>query len=56
LGLVTVIGPLVYSHLVINVTGQRTLDKKLAREKPGYAEYMQSTSGLIPMPPRSRDD
>jgi steroid 5-alpha reductase family enzyme len=54
LGLLTVIGPLVYSHLVINVTGQRTLDKKLSREKPGYREYMETTSGLIPLPPKSR--
>jgi len=35
------------------VTGQRTLDKKLAREKPGYAAYMANTSGLIPMPPKN---
>jgi steroid 5-alpha reductase family enzyme len=48
-----VIGPLVYSWLVINVTGQATLDKKLAREKPHYADYMRKTSGLIPRPPRT---
>jgi steroid 5-alpha reductase family enzyme len=54
LGWLTIIGPVVYSHLVINITGQRTLDKKLSREKPGYREYMESTSGLIPMPPRTR--
>lgn len=54
LGIFTIIGPLMYSHLVINVTGQRTLDKKLANEKPGYREYMEATSGLIPMPPRRR--
>ncbi|MCP5190122.1 MAG: DUF1295 domain-containing protein [Pseudomonadales bacterium] len=47
------IGPVVYSWLVINVTGQATLDKKLSREKPGYAEYMRRTSGLIPRRPRS---
>lgn len=46
-----VVGPLVYSYLVINVTGQATLDKKLSREKPGYAEYVRRTSGLIPRPP-----
>ena len=46
-----VVGPLVYSWLVINVTGQATLDKKLAREKPEYADYMRRTSGLIPRPP-----
>lgn len=54
LALLTIIGPLLYSHLVINVTGQATLDKKLARERPGYEQYMESTSGLIPMPPRSK--
>ena len=56
IGIITIIGPLVYSYLVINVTGQRTLDKKLAREKPGYQEYMDTTSGLIPMPPRRKYD
>ncbi|MEJ8567887.1 DUF1295 domain-containing protein [Elongatibacter sediminis] len=54
LGWLTVIGPIVYSYLVINVTGQRTLDKKLAREKPGYRAYMECTSGLVPWPPRRR--
>ena len=52
LGVLTVIGPILYTFLIINVTGQRTLDKKLAREKPGYAAYMESTSGLIPMRPK----
>jgi len=54
IGILTIIGPLIYSYLVINITGQRTLDKKLAKEKPGYREYMETTSGLIPMPPRSK--
>lgn len=47
-----IIGPIVYSWLVINVTGQATLDKKLSREKPAYADYVRRTSGLIPRPPR----
>jgi steroid 5-alpha reductase family enzyme len=47
-----VIGPVAYSWLVINVTGQRTLDKKLAREKPQYGQYIRTTSGLIPRLPR----
>lgn len=53
-GLATIVGPLVYSYLVINVTGQATLDKKLARERPGYKDYMERTSAMIPMPPRKR--
>ncbi len=53
LALLTVLGPLAYSHLIVNVTGQATLDKKLAREKPGYAEYMARTNGMIPWPPKA---
>jgi len=52
IGLLTIFGPVIYTYLIINVTGQRTLDKKLARERPGYKAYMKNTSGLIPMPPR----
>jgi steroid 5-alpha reductase family enzyme len=50
--LLTVIGPILYTYLIVNITGQATLDKKLARERPGYKEYMESTSGIIPMPPK----
>lgn len=50
-GVLTIVGPILYTYLIINVTGQATLDKKLAKERPGYKEYMQTTSGLIPMPP-----
>jgi steroid 5-alpha reductase family enzyme len=52
---VTVVGPLAYSYLIVNITGQATLDKKLAREKPGYAEYMARTNGMIPWPPKRPD-
>jgi steroid 5-alpha reductase family enzyme len=52
----SVVGPLVYSHLIVNITGQATLDKKLAREKPGYADYMARTSGMIPWPPKTPQD
>jgi steroid 5-alpha reductase family enzyme len=51
-GFLTIIGPILYTYLIINVTGQRMLDRKLAREKPDYAAYMASTSGLIPLPPK----
>lgn len=55
LALFTVFGPLVYSHLIVNITGQATLDKKMAREKPAYADYMQRTNGMIPWPPKPRE-
>ncbi len=53
-GLLTIVGPLVYTYLIVNVTGQKTLDKKLARERPGYRAYMERTSGIIPIRPRLR--
>lgn len=46
--LITVVGPLYMNHMLVNVTGQRTLEKKMLREKPGYKEYVKSTSGFIP--------
>jgi steroid 5-alpha reductase family enzyme len=55
LAFVTVVGPLAYSYLIVNITGQATLDKKLAREKPGYAEYMARTNGMIPWWPKPAD-
>jgi steroid 5-alpha reductase family enzyme len=52
-GLATVIGPAVYSYLVVNVTGKRPLEKQMLK-RPGYREYMDRTSGLIPLPPRKQ--
>lgn len=49
---ITVVGPVAMTHFLVNVTGMRTLDKKLAREKPGYSDYMARTSGFVPMPPK----
>lgn len=54
-GLLTAIGPVVYTYLIINITGQRTLEKKLVRERPDYQAYMNSTSGIIPMRPGKRN-
>ena len=48
----TIIGPAAMTHFLINVTGVATLDKKMAREKPGYAAYMARTSSFVPLPPK----
>ncbi|GGE32043.1 membrane protein [Marinicauda pacifica] len=54
LALPTVVGPILMTHFLINVTGVATLDKKMAREKPGYADYMARTSGFVPWPPKAK--
>lgn len=46
------VGVLLYSWLVVRVTGKATLEKKLGREKPGYEDYVRTTSGLIPWFPK----
>lgn len=52
-GWLTLVGPAVYTWLIVRVTGKATLEKKLRSERPDYADYVQSTSGLIPWPPKA---
>lgn len=51
--LVGAVGVAIYSWLVVRVTGKATLEKKMSREKPEYAEYVRRTSGLIPWFPKA---
>ncbi len=46
----TVIGPLVMSVLLIRVSG-KGLTEKLMQKRPGFAEYVERTSGFFPLPP-----
>jgi steroid 5-alpha reductase family enzyme len=47
----TVVSPLVMSTLLVRVSGKRLLEAHLGG-RPGYADYMSRTSGLVPLPPR----
>jgi steroid 5-alpha reductase family enzyme len=49
----TILSPLVMSTLLIGVSGKRLLEHHM-RHRPGYAEYVERTSGFFPRPPRSR--
>ncbi|MCD2189814.1 DUF1295 domain-containing protein [Actinomycetospora soli] len=51
-GLVTVVGPLLMSYLLVNVTGKELTEKGMS-DRPGYAEYVERTSGFFPLPPGS---
>jgi steroid 5-alpha reductase family enzyme len=51
-GIAAFAAPLLLTHYLLNVTGVRTLEKKLLREKPGYADYAARTSAFVPLPPR----
>jgi steroid 5-alpha reductase family enzyme len=47
----TMVGPLVMTYLLTRLSGVPLLEKKLARTRPGYAEYVARTSSFVPWPP-----
>ena len=51
-GGLTVFAPALMTFLLLRVTGKKLLERRLARSRPGYAEYVVRTSGFIPRPPR----
>jgi steroid 5-alpha reductase family enzyme len=52
-GIVTVVSPIVMTHLLVNRTGKALLEKTMGRTKgPEYAEYVARTSGFVPRPPK----
>lgn len=53
LGFLTVVSPLAMTWFLVNVTGQRLLDARMAANRPGYREYMARTSGFVPLPPKT---
>lgn len=51
-GWATLAAPLVMAWLLTKLSGMPLLEAEMARRKPGYAEYMRTTSALVPWPPR----
>jgi steroid 5-alpha reductase family enzyme len=54
LGVATVICPLVMNYLLLKKTGKPLLEAHLSTTRPGYAEYIERTSGFFPWPPGRR--
>ncbi len=53
LGILTVFAPILMTRMLINKTGKRMLDRRLAKTRgDAYLAYAARTSGLIPRPPR----
>jgi steroid 5-alpha reductase family enzyme len=44
-------GPIIMTVLLTRVSGKDLLEKSMS-ERPGYKEYVERTSGFIPLPPR----
>ena len=41
------------AFLLIRFSGMPLLEQEMTRRKPGYAEYVRTTSALIPWPPKA---
>jgi len=55
IGLLTVVSPLLMTHLLVNVTGKALLERQMNRTRgQAYADYVARTSGFFPLPPRRR--
>ncbi len=50
----TIAGPLFLTFTLTRWSGKPLLEARLAKRRPGYAAYIQRTSGFFPWPPRAR--
>lgn len=51
-GVATILSPVAMVLLLTVGSGKALTERKMAKEKPGFAEYAARTSGFIPLPPR----
>jgi len=51
--LLTAVGPALMTRLLTKTTGKELMEKHLS-QRAGYAEYVERTSGFLPLPPGSR--
>lgn len=52
-GWASLIAPALMAWMLVKLSGMPMLEADMAKRKPGYADYMRSTSALIPWPPKS---
>lgn len=50
----SVIGPIFLTFTLTRWSGKALLEKGLHKTRPGYADYVQRTSGFFPWPPKTR--
>ncbi|GLY27754.1 DUF1295 domain-containing protein [Kineosporia sp. NBRC 101731] len=48
----TLLSPLLMTWFLAAKTGKPLMERQLSKSRPGYAEYVDRTSGFIPLPPR----
>ena len=50
----TIFSPILMTLMLVKVSGVGLLEKTLAKTKPGYQDYMQTTSAFVPWLPRRK--
>jgi steroid 5-alpha reductase family enzyme len=53
-GAYTIASPIAMTWLLLRVSGVALLERSLVRTRPGYREYVETTSAFVPRPPRRR--
>ena len=51
-GWISLLAPAVMAWLLMKLSGVPLLEAEMVKRKPGYADYVRSTSALIPWPPK----
>lgn len=54
IGALTFASPALMAWFLSFKTGKPLLEKQMAKAKPGYADYMERTSGFFPLPPKTK--
>lgn len=54
LGLIGLASAALMTWLLVARTGKALTEKRMSASKPGYRQYLESTSGFIPLPPKKR--
>ena len=52
--LYTIFAPIIMTYLLANWSGKPLLEAGLKKRRPGYVDYIERTSGFIPMPPKRK--
>ena len=53
-GWLTLLSPLLMTWFLAKGTGKPLLEKDMAERRPGYVDYVERTSGFVPLPPKKR--
>ena len=48
------VGAVMDTVILTRVSGKPVLEKDIETRRPGYREYIERTSGFIPLPPKKR--